>query len=84
MLLSLALLFLIGMGLGVGFERIKLPKLLGMLTTGVLLGPYMLNLLDPKILNISTDLRQIALIIILTRAGLNLDIKDLKRVGRPF
>lgn len=83
MLLSLALLFLIGMGLGVGFERIKLPKLLGMLTTGVLLGPYMLNLLDPKILNISTDLRQIALIIILTRAGLNLDIKDLKRVGRP-
>ncbi len=83
MLLSLALLFLCGMVLGKIFERLNLPKLLGMLLTGLLLGPYMLNLLDPSILNISTDLRQIALIIILTRAGLNLDIKDLKRVGRP-
>ncbi|NLC33442.1 MAG: sodium:proton antiporter [Clostridiales bacterium] len=83
MLLSLALIFLIGMALGKVFERFKLPTLLGMLLTGIILGPYALNLLDPAILDISADLRQIALIIILTRAGLNLDIKDLKRVGRP-
>lgn len=83
MLLSLALVFLSGMTLGGIFQKLKLPSLLGMLLTGILLGPYALNLLDPKILGISTDLRQIALIIILTRAGLNLDIKDLKRVGRP-
>ena len=83
MLLSLALIFLSGMALGKIFEKFKLPKLLGMLLTGILLGPYVLNLLDPTILEISTDLRQIALIIILTRAGLNLDIKDLKKVGRP-
>lgn len=83
MLLSLALVFLCGMALGKIFEKLKLPNLLGMLITGIILGPYLLNLLDPKILNISTDLRQIALIIILTRAGLNLDIRDLKKVGRP-
>lgn len=83
MLLSLALVFLCGMALGKMVEKIRLPKLLGMLITGMLLGPYLLNLLDPTILNISTELRQIALIIILTRAGLNLDIKDLKQVGRP-
>lgn len=83
MLLSLALVFLCGMTLGAIFQKLKLPSLLGMLLTGILLGPYVLNLLDPVILNISTDLRQIALIIILTRAGLNLDIKDLRKVGRP-
>ncbi len=83
MLLSLALIFLCGMTLGKIFEKLKLPKLLGMLLTGILLGPFVLNLLDPTILETSTDLRQIALIIILTRAGLNLDIKDLKKVGRP-
>lgn len=83
MLLSLALLFLLGMALGKIFEKLKFPKLLGMLLTGILLGPYALNLLDPSILNISTDLRQIALIIILTRAGLNLDFEELKKVGRP-
>jgi NhaP-type Na+/H+ or K+/H+ antiporter len=82
MLLSLALLFLCGMVLGKVFEKLKLPSLLGMLLTGILLGPYLLNLLDSTILNISTELRQIALIIILTRAGLNLDIQDLKKVGR--
>lgn len=71
------------MVLGKVFEKFKLPKLLGMLLTGILLGPYMLNQLDPAILDISTELRQIALIIILIRAGLNLDIKDLKEVGRP-
>ena len=83
MLLSLALVFLCGMLLGLIFDKLKLPSLLGMLITGILLGPYVLNLLDSSILNFSTDLRQIALIIILTRAGLNLDIEDLKRVGRP-
>ena len=83
MLLSLALMFLIGMAFGKIFEALKLPKLLGMLLTGILLGPYVLNLLHPTILEISSDLRQIALITILTRAGLNLDIKDLRKVGRP-
>ena len=83
MLFSLTLLFLSGIVLGSIFNRLKLPQLLGMLLTGIILGPYLLNLLDPKILSISTDLRQIALIIILTRAGLNLDINDLKKVGRP-
>ncbi len=83
MLLSLALVFLCGMAFGKVFEKLKLPSLLGMLLTGILLGPYLLDLLDPTILNISTELRQIALIIILTRAGLNLDIQDLKKVGRP-
>lgn len=83
MLLSLALIFLCGMTLGAIFQKLRLPALLGMLLTGILLGPYVLDLLDPIVLNISTDLRQIALIIILMRAGLNLDINDLKKVGRP-
>lgn len=83
MLFSLTLIFLSGIVLGSIFNCLKLPQLLGMLLTGIILGPYLLNLLDPKILSISTDLRQIALIIILTRAGLNLNINDLKKVGRP-
>ena len=83
MLFSLALIFLSGIILGSIFNRLKFPQLIGMLLTGIILGPYLLNLLDPKILSISADLRQIALIIILTRAGLNLDINDLKKVGRP-
>lgn len=64
-------------------KKIRLPGLLGMLFTGIILGPYVLNVIDDSILNISADLRKIALIIILTRAGLSLDIKDLKKVGRP-
>ena len=83
MLFSLTLIFLSGIILGSIFNCLKLPQLIGMLLTGIILGPYLLNLLDPKILSISADLRQIALIIILTRAGLNLDINDLKKVGRP-
>ncbi|EGT4826616.1 sodium:proton antiporter [Clostridioides difficile] len=83
MLTSLALIFLLGMASGGIFKRIKLPNLLGMLLTGIILGPYVLNLIDNSILDISSDLRKIALIIILTRAGLSLDINDLKKVGRP-
>jgi len=83
MLTSLALIFLVGMLLGSLFKKLKLPTLLGMLITGIILGPYVLNLLDDSIISISADLRQLALIIILTRAGLSLDINDLKRVGRP-
>ncbi|EGT5082047.1 TPA: cation:proton antiporter [Clostridioides difficile] len=83
MLTSLALIFLLGMASGGIFKRIKLPSLLGMLLTGIILGPYVLNLIDNSILDISSELRKIALIIILTRAGLSLDINDLKKVGRP-
>lgn len=83
MLTSLALIFLLGVASGGIFKRIKLPNLLGMLLTGIILGPYVLNLIDNSILDISSDLRKIALIIILTRAGLSLDINDLKKVGRP-
>lgn len=83
MLTSLALIFLFGLLLSSIFQRLHIPGLLGMLITGILLGPYALNLLDSSILNVSADLRQMALIIILMRAGLNLDIRDLKKVGRP-
>lgn len=83
MLFSLALIFLLGMILGGIFIKLRLPALVGMLFTGIILGPYVLNLLAPNLLNISPDLRKLALIIILTRAGLNLDINDLKKVGRP-
>lgn len=83
MLLSIALIMLIGMASGYICRRLKLPGLLGMIITGIILGPYVLDLIEPSILNISADLRKIALIIILTRAGLTLDINDLKRVGRP-
>lgn len=83
MLASLALIFLCGMFLGNMFKRIGLPSLLGMLLTGIILGPYALNVLDEHLLIISSNLRELALIIILTRAGLSLDINDLKKVGRP-
>ena len=72
-----------GMSLGHICQKLKLPSLLGMLLTGIILGPYVLNLLDPNILAISGDLRKIALIIILTRAGLGLDLSGLKKLGRP-
>ena len=83
MLLSLALIFLCGLLMASIFEKLRLPRLLGMILTGILLGPSVLNWLDGSVLSISADLRQIALIIILTRAGLSLNIKDLKKVGRP-
>lgn len=83
MLFSLALILLCGLGLDQLFRTLKLPGLLGMLLTGVILGPHILNLIDPNIMLISADLREIALIIILTRAGLALNIDDLKKVGRP-
>ena len=83
MLTSFALIFLLGMLIGGLINKLKLPRLLGMLLTGILLGPYVLNLLDSSVLGISADLRKLALIIILIRAGLSLDINDLKKVGRP-
>ncbi|SUY46563.1 sodium/hydrogen exchanger [Clostridium putrefaciens] len=83
MLFSLALILIIGFTLSGILNRVRLPGILGMLITGVILGPFVLNLISPDILNISKDLRQIALIVILSRAGLSLDVKDLKRVGRP-
>ena len=83
MLTSLAIIFLLGLLIGSIFNKLKLPSLMGMIFTGILISPYAFNLLDEKILSISPDLRQLALVIILTRAGLSLDIKDLKKVGRP-
>ena len=73
---------LVGMGLGALCQKIKLPGLFGMVIVGILLGPYVLNLIDPSVLAISAQLRKIALIIILARAGLTLNISDLKKMGR--
>ena len=83
MLLSISLILLLGMSLGYICQKLKLPSLIGMLLTGIILGPYVLNMLDPNILAISGDLRKIALIIILTRAGLGLDLSALRKLGRP-
>ena len=83
MLLSIALILLVGMFMGWICRKVKLPALLGMLLTGIVLGPYVMNLLDESILGISAQLRKIALVIILTRAGLGLDISVLKKLGRP-
>lgn len=83
MLRSLALIFLVGLLMGSIFNKLKLPSLLGMIITGMILSPYALNLLDPSIMGISADLRQAVLVVILTRAGLSLNIEDLKKVGRP-
>lgn len=83
MLTSLAYIFLGGLLLAALANKLKLPSLIGMIAAGIILGPYALNLLDDSILGISADLRRLALVIILTRAGLSLNIKDLKTVGRP-
>lgn len=81
MLTSLSLIFLVGLALGAICQRLKLPRIIGMLVTGILLGPYVLDLLDPSILSISSELRKMALIIILLKAGLSLDLNDLKKAG---
>ena len=83
MLVSIAIMLLLGMFMGWVCKKVHLPSMLGMIVTGMVLGPYALNLLDREILNLSADLRRIALIIILMRAGLSLNIEDLKKVGRP-
>lgn len=83
MLTSIALILLLGLLLGWIFSKLKLPSLLGMIVLGIILGPHALDLIDESILMISGELRQIALVIILTRAGLSLDLSDLKKVGRP-
>ena len=83
MLTSLALIFLCGLSLAALFQKLKLPRIIGMLIAGILLGPFVLNWLDPSILGISADLRKMALVIILIKAGLSLNLKDLKKVGRP-
>ncbi len=83
MLLSLALIFLLALSLSALAEKFHLPTLVGMLLSGVILGPYVLDLIDPSLLGISAELRQLALVIILLRAGLSLDLNDLKKVGRP-
>ena len=83
MLTSLALIFLVGLAAAAICQQLRLPRIIGMLFTGILLGPCVLNWLDPSILSISADLRQMALIIILIKAGLSLDLADLKKVGRP-
>lgn len=83
MLTSLALIFIVGLAMGAICSRLKLPRIIGMLVTGIVLGPYVLDFLDPSILSISEELRKMALIIILLKAGLSLDIKDLKKAGRP-
>lgn len=85
MLTSLAMIFLVGLSLAAICQRIHLPRIIGMLLTGILLGPYVLDLLDASILGISSELRQMALVIILIKAGLSLRIQDLKKLaGRRF
>lgn len=83
MLTSLALIFLVGLAMAAVCQQLKLPRIIGMLLTGIVLGPYVLNWLDPSILAISSELRKMALLIILLKAGLSLNIEDLKKVGRP-
>ena len=83
MLLSLGIILLVGMAMGSIFNTLKLPRIIGMLLTGIVTGPFVLDLIDPSILGISSELRRIALIIILVKAGLSLNLSDLKKVGRP-
>ena len=83
MLTSLSFIFLVGLAMGAICQKLKLPRIIGMIATGIVLGPYVLDLLDPSILSISADLRKMALIIILLKAGLSLNLDDLKKVGRP-
>ena len=82
MLASLSLIFIVGLAMGAICQKLKLLRIIGILVTGIVLGPYVLDLLDPSILSISAELRKMALIIILLKAGLSLDLKDLKKAGR--
>lgn len=82
MLASLSLIFIVGLAMGAICQKLKLPRIIGILVIGIVLGPYVLDLLDPSILSISAELRKMALIIILLKAGLSLDLKDLKKAGR--
>lgn len=84
MLASLSLIFIVGLAMGAICQKLKLPRIIGMLVTGIVLGPYVLDLLDPSILSISAELRKLALIIILLKAGLSLDLKDLKKPDTPL
>ena len=81
MLTSLSLIFLVGLAMGAICQSLKLPKIIGMLVTGIVLGPYVLDWLDPSILSISAELRKMALIIILLKAGLSLNLADLKKAN---
>lgn len=83
MLESLSLIIIVGLSIAAIVQKLKLPRIIGLLAAGIAIGPYILNLLDPKILSISSELRQIALLIILIKAGLSLNLSDLKKVGRP-
>lgn len=83
MLTSLAIIFLVGLSMAAICSKIKVPRIIGMLISGIVLGPFVLDFLDPSILSISAELRKIALIIILIKAGLSLNISDLKQIGRP-
>ena len=83
MLASLSLIFLVGLAMGAICQKLKMPRIIGMLVTGIVLGPYVLDFLDPSILSVSSELRKLALIIILLKAGLSLDLKDLKKAARP-
>jgi len=82
MLASLSLIFIVGLAMGAICQKLKLPRIIGILVTGIVLGSYVLDLLDPSILSISAELRKMALIIILLKAGLSLDLKDLKKARR--
>lgn len=82
MLASLSLVFIVGLAMGAICQKLKLPRIIGILVTGIVLGSYVLDLLDPSMLSISAELRKMALIIILLKAGLSLDLKDLKKAGR--
>lgn len=82
MLASLSLIFIVGLAMGAICQKLKLPRIIGILVTGIVLGPDVLDLLDPSILSISAELRKMALIIILLKAGLSLDLKDLKKAER--
>ncbi len=83
MLFSLGIIFIVGLSAAEIIRRLKLPRIIGMLAAGIVIGPYVLDLIDPTVLGISSELRQIALIIILIKAGLSLNLSDLKKVGRP-